>query len=191
MPSSVVFGALAAVLLFWTVGAYNRLMRLRAEANTAFAALEAELSKQVALVRECLPPLEATQPASLEDGVSFWAGLHGAAAQFAASLAAARARPLEPDGIAALSAAQDVLAMAWERAERDDAHDLAGARLPESVTTRRVQLVLQTHAATDQFDRAVGRYNEAIAQFPAVLLAWLFGFKPGRSVRHIANVARL
>ena len=25
----------------------------------------------------------------------------------------------------------------------------------------------------------------------AVLLAWLFGFKPGRSVRHIANVARL
>jgi LemA protein len=191
MPSSVVFGALAAVLLFWTVGAYNRLMRLRAEANTAFAALEAELSKQVALVRECLPPLEATQPASLEDGVSFWAGLHGAAAQFAASLAAARARPLEPDGIAALSAAQDVLAMAWERAERDDAHDLAGARLPESVTTRRVQLVLQTHAATDQFDRAVGRYNEAIAQFPAVLLAWLFGFKPGRSVRHIATVARL
>ena len=191
MPSSVVLAAVAAVLLFWAVGAYNRLMRLRAEANTAFAALEAELSKQVALVRECLPPLEATQPASLEDGVSFWAGLHGAAAQFAASLAAARARPLEPDGIAALSAAQDVLAMAWERAERDDAHDLAGARLPESVTTRRVQLVLQTHAATDQFDRAVGRYNEAIAQFPAVLLAWLFGFKPGRSVRHIATVARL
>jgi LemA protein len=187
MPSSVVLGAIAAVLLFWTVGAYNRLMRLRAEAKTAFASLEAELSKQVALVSECLPPPE-TQPAPLE-GSSFWSALHGAAAQFAASLAAARARPLEPEEIAALSAAQDVLSMAWERAERDDAHDLAGPRLPETVTTRRAQLTLHTHAAIDQFDRAVVRYNEAIAQFPAVLLAWLFGFKPGRKVRHSAGAA--
>jgi len=190
MPSPVVLGAIAALLLFWTVGAYNRLMRLRAEANTAFAGLDAELAKQVALVRECLPPAEATQPATLEDaGSSFWAGLHGAAAQFAASLAAARTRPLEPDGIEALSAAQDVLAMAWERAERDDAHDLAGARLPESITARRAQLAMQTHVAIDQFDRAVGRYNEAIAQFPAIVLAWLFGFRPGRGVRQIAMPA--
>ena len=182
MPSSVVFWIVAAVLLFWTVGAYNRLMRLRAEANIAFANLEAELSRQVELVRNNLPPAEATQPASLEGEGSFWAGLHGAAAQFAACLAAARARPLEPEGIAALSAAQEVLAMAWERAERDDAHDLAGPRLPDTVTARRAQLAQQTHAATDQFNHAVARYNEAIAQFPAVLLAWLFGFKPGRGI---------
>src|SRR6185369_11126833 len=163
MPSSVVLGAFAAVLLFWAVGAYNRLVRLRGEANTAFAALEAELVKQIALVHECLPPVDATQPAALEQGVSFWAGLHGAAAQFAASLAAARIRPLEPDGIDALSAAQDVLAMAWRR--------------PERVTMRRAQLTMQTFAAIDQFDRAVARYNEAIAQFPAVLLAYLFDFR--------------
>jgi LemA protein len=189
MPSPVVLGAIAALLLFWTVGAYNRLMRLRAEANTAFASLEAELAKQILLVRECLPPAEATQPAALEDGSSFWAGLHGAAAQFAASLAVARTKPLEPERIEALSAAQDVLAMAWERAERDDAHDLAGARLPESVTARRAQLAMQTRAAIDQFDRAVVRYNGAIAQFPAVVLAWLFGFRPGRGVRQVATAA--
>jgi LemA protein len=189
MPSSVVLWSIAALLLFWGVGAYNRLMRLRAEANTAFAVLEAELSKQVELVRECLPPPEPTQPAPLDgEPTSFWAGLHGAAAQFGASLAAARSRPLDPDGIAALSAAQDVLAMAWERAERDDAHDLAGPRLPETLTARRAQIVMQTHAATDQFDQAVGRYNEAIGQFPAVLLAWLFGFKAGRGVRGLTTV---
>jgi len=33
----------------------------------------------------------------------------------------------------------------------------------------------------------VMRYNEAIAQFPAVLLAWLFGFKPGRGVTPLAT----
>jgi hypothetical protein len=27
------------------------------------------------------------------------------------------------------------------------------------------------------------QYNEAIAQFPAVLLAWLFGFNPARGLR--------
>src|SRR5215213_804594 len=99
MPSSFVLWAAAALALFWAVGAYNRLMRLRADANTAFAALEAELLRQVALVRESLPQ-EASQPGGAEDEGSFWAGLHGAAAQFAASLAAARRLPLEPDGIA-------------------------------------------------------------------------------------------
>ncbi len=74
--------------------------------------------------------------------------------------------------------------MAWERAERDDAHDLAGPRLPETLTARRAQIVHRRRTrAIEQFDQAVGRYNEAIAQFPAVLLAWLFGFKPGRGVR--------
>jgi LemA protein len=174
----------AAVVLFWGVGAYNRLMRLRSEANTAFSALEGELSKHVALVRDCLPPAqEGTQPAPLDDDSRFWGGLHGAATQFAASLSAARSKPLDPEGIAALAAAQDVLAMAWERAERDDAHDLAGSRLPENVSIRRQQIEIQTHAATDQFDIAVARYNAAIAQFPAVLLALLFGFKAARGVR--------
>src|SRR5687767_11413415 len=113
MPTSIVFWSVAAVALFWVVGAYNRLMRLRAEANSAFATLETELSRHVELVRNQLPGPEPTQPASLDNDGSFWAGLHAAATQFAASLAVARTRPLEPAGIAALSAAQDVLTMAW------------------------------------------------------------------------------
>lgn len=189
MPSSVVFWSLAAVLLFWAVGAYNRLMRLRAEANTAFSALETELSKQVALVDECLPPPDVTQPAPLGGDSGFWSGLHGAAAQFSASLAVARARPLEPQRIAALAAAQNVLTMAWERAERDDAHDLAGPQLPETLTARRAQIVIQTHAAIDHFDQAVARYNSGISQFPAVLLAWLFGFRTARGLRSSAAAA--
>lgn len=179
MPKSVLFWIAAAVLVFWVVGAYNRLMRLRAEAISAFGGLEAELSRQVELVRRQVPPPEATLPAPLEPEGSIWAGLHGAASQCAASLAAAHSRPLEPQGIAALGTARDVLAMAWDRAERDDAHDLAGPRLPDTVTAGRAHLVLQTQAATLAFNQAVSRYNQAIAQFPAVVLAWVFGFKPG------------
>jgi LemA protein len=182
MAPSLVFWIVAAVLLFWSVGAYNRLVRLRSEAKSAFAVLEQELARQVQLVQACLPESE-TQPASLFDGEStFWGSLQGAASQFAASLAAARSRPLDPEGIAALHAARDVLAMAWERAERDDAHDLAGSRLPETVSTTRAHLVAQAGAAAEQFNLAVSRYNHGISQFPAVLLAWLFGFKAARGL---------
>lgn len=183
MSSSLVFWIVAALTLFWSVGAYNRLVRLRSDANSAFAALEVELTRQVQLVHACIPPDEAQPVTQFEGGSAFWAGLQGAAAQLAASLASARARPLDPERIAALGAAQEVLAMAWERAERDDAHDLAGARLPEDVSGERAQLVRMTQAATEHFNQAVARYNQGIGQFPAILLAWLFGFQPGRGLR--------
>jgi len=174
---------LAAVALFWAVGAYNRLVRLRSEANHAFAALESELARQVRLVQECTPPEDEQGQSQFTGGSAFWGGLQGAAAQLQASLAAAKSRPLDPERIAALGAAQEVLGMAWDRAERDDAHDLAGPRLPEDFSGERQQLVRMAQAATEHFNQAVNRYNEAIAQFPAALLAWLFGFHPGRGLR--------
>lgn len=184
MDSSLLHWVVAAVLLFWCIGAYNRLVRLRGEAVSAFAAVDGELLRQVRLVQELLAEDEEGGPASIFEGSepSFWGGLRGAAAQLEASLAQARQRPLEPARIAALGAAQVVLADAWERAERDDAHDLAGPRLPDTLTANRAQMTVQCIAAADRFSRAVEAYNAAIAQFPAVLLAVLFGFKAGRGM---------
>jgi LemA protein len=176
-----------AVLLFWAVGAYNRLIRLRAAALLAFAGVEAVLVGQVELVRSCLPP--SAVPASvqededlLDDMSSLWSGLGAAASQFAASLAAAKARPLDPNAVAALNAAIGVLHMAWHRMQQDDAHDLAGAALPESLQSQWQQLDTQQKAAAAIFNDAVKSYNEAIAQFPALLLAWLFGLGPARAL---------
>jgi LemA protein len=181
--SSFLPWVIAAVVVFWMVGAYNRLVRLRSDANAAFAALEAELSRQVQLVHACVPPEEDQGQSQFAGGSAFWGGLQGAAAQLAASLASAKSRPLDPDRIAALGAAQEVLGMAWDRAERDDAHDLAGPRLPDDLNGERQQLVRMAQAATEHFNQAVASYNAAIAQFPAVLLAWLFGFQPARGLR--------
>jgi len=174
---------IAAVTLFWAVGAYNRLVRLRSEAKAAFIALEGELQKQVQLVMACIPPEEDQPPSQFTGGSAFWGGLQGAAAQLAASLASARTRPLDPERIAALGAAQEVLVTAWDRAERDDAHDLAGPRLPENFSGERQQLVRMAQAAIEHFNEAVTRYNQAVAQFPAVLIAWLFGFQPAQGLR--------
>ncbi|MDB5861104.1 MAG: hypothetical protein JWQ76_4793 [Ramlibacter sp.] len=183
MDSTLVPWIVAAVSLFWAVGAYNRLVRLRSEANAAFAALETELAKQVQLVHACLPPEEEQGASQFSGGSAFWGGLHGASAQLAAALAMARSRPLDPERIAALGSAQEILAMAWDRAERDDAHDLAGPRLPSDLSGELSHMVHTAQAATENFNQAVTRYNDAIQQFPAMLLAWLFGFQPGRGLR--------
>jgi LemA protein len=127
-------------------------------------------------VRETLPPSQSTQPAALMDEVGqLWAALGGATAQLSASLAAMRPRPLQAEAAAALGTAQAVLMSAWQRVQHD-AHDLAGASLPDTVAAQWQQLAADTAKAQAQFNEAVARYNAAIGQFPAVLLAWLFGF---------------
>ncbi|MEJ7928871.1 LemA family protein [Ramlibacter sp. AN1015] len=184
MTQSLLTWSAVAVLLFWSVGAYNRLVRLRADVNAAFAQVDAQLQQEVQLV-ESLLASDRQPPDSLFPGQgqpSFWGGLHGAALQLAATLAQVRARPLDAQRVDALAAANGVLRMAWERVEREDAHDLAGPRLPHSLATTRDQLVTQASAAVEQFNQAVARYNAAVAQFPAALLAWIFGFKPGHAL---------
>lgn len=181
--SSLLPWGIAAIVLFWTVGAYNRLVRLRSQAKATFAKLDAELTRQLQLVQTCIPPEEEQQASQFSGGSAFWGGLQGAAAQLAATLQSAKARPLDPDRIAALGAAQEVLTMAWDRAEHHDAHDLAGPRLPENFSSERQQCVRMTIVAAENFNTAVTQYNEAIAQFPAVMLAWLFGFHKARGLR--------
>jgi len=181
----VVWGVLA-VLLFWSVGAYNRLVRLRADANAAFAAMAAQLTRQTELVHASMPasmiPTGLTQPGELLDEVTaLWSGLRGAATQLTASLTAMQSRPLEPQAAAALTEARDVLTSAWSRVDHE-ANDLAGSSIPEALTEQWLGLSAQSRAAAELFNQAVGRYNDAIAQFPALLLASMFGFKPGRGV---------
>ena len=197
MTSSLLAWIGLALLLFWTVGAYNRLVRLRAEANLAFAEVDSQLQQQLQLADELLrseatpaealalqdPQAQAPVPVQDDEAApASWAGLQGASAQVAACLAVSRSRPLHAEATAALAAAYQVLTTAWERAEREDAHDLSGPRLPEALLASRAQLLAQSLAAIARFNEAVARYNAAIAQFPAILLAWIFGFKRGQAL---------
>ena len=186
MNSSFVLWPALGVLVFWSVGAYNRLVGLRAGARQAFAALDARLQEQLALLQSCLPASMKgsllTQPGELLDEVALlWIGLRSAAAQLAASLAAARARPLDTRAMAALTAAHGVLEATWQRMQ-PAALDRAGLPLPENVQPRWEQGALHTRAAGDTFNLAVTHYNAAIAQFPTLLLARVFGFKAARTL---------
>ena len=186
MSNPLVLWGIAALVLFWSVGAYNRLVRLRSAANEAFAAMAAELSQQAELVHASMPasmiPTGLTQPGELLDEVTLlWSGLRAAATQLTVSVAAMRLRPLQAEAAAALSQAWDILLAAWVRVSQE-ANDLAGSSIPEALTQQWLERSARSRAASEQFNQAVQRYNDAIAQFPALLLAGLFGFQRARGV---------
>ncbi|MFT3813282.1 MAG: LemA family protein [Acidovorax sp.] len=174
MPTSPIFWAACALLLFWAVGAHNRLVRLRSGVVQAFGGLDAHVQRLLAMLAEC----DAAH-AGDEHVADARRALQAAAAQLGASLAVARAKPLKPEATAALATGRDALDGAWQalmRAREDEAGPAAVAPWKQQWDEH------QAHArlAVQQFNAAAGQYNQAIAQFPAVLLAWLSGFKPAR-----------
>jgi LemA protein len=177
MSLSLLPWALAFVGVAWALGAYNRLVRLRAEVNTAFAAVDGELQPLARLVDDMLHGIDPDDEDRQEPSDQFLAPIRDASAALSAALVAARARPLEGPRIQALREAGEVWARAWDRAERADAHDLAGPQLPETVSTERALRLKQAEVIGSQFNAAVDRYNRAIGQFPAVIIALIFKFK--------------
>ena len=170
-----------AVLLFWAVGAYNRLVRLRSSVIQSFGTLDAELQRRASLLGEY--DAAVTGPRMPEDAQVHEA-LRASSTQFTASLAVMRARPLDASASAALAAAAKVLDAAWQKlieAGQSAAEDHSVAAL-NSLIERSAQQHAQIEHATTQFNIAVDQYNGAVAQFPANVLAWVFGFKQTRTL---------
>ncbi len=188
---------LLAVLLFWAVGAYNRLVRLRSAAIQAFGGLDVHFVRVMGMMGEYEAAQSPAPPGQSEARTALWA----ATTQFGACLAVARARPLDAGAAAALSAGREVLRTAWTtmvRAAREPrevpsrtARGKRASREPVAAADddalalweqRWQELWAQSALATGQFNDAVAAYNAAIRQFPARLLAWLFGFHAAQAL---------
>jgi LemA protein len=176
MSDSVVLWLAVAVLLFWAMGAYNRLVRCRSQGIVAFAVLEGLFHQYLELVKTHAPDAQGAEPA-----VAAWAALAAAADQFKASLRFAHAQPLHAPAMKALRTAHETLFESWTRLRELNA-DPADPVLLQALQTQWEQLAVRTEMARADFNRLVANYNEAIGQFPALLLAWLFGFKPAQAL---------
>lgn len=195
MPDSLPFWIGGALALFWFVGAYNRLVRLRSAALQAYATLDAALVRQLEFVLARTAESDAAATASAEPppGVS----LQAAAGQLATLLAATRLRPLDPAGIAALGTALHVLLAAWLHLHPEavvsfeaDGTLSRPAPLhgtdepaPDSVPLAWPEPSAAAEIARSQFNQAVLQYNAAIGQFPALLVAWIMQLRPAALLR--------
>lgn len=187
LPDSISWWVGGAVLLFWFVGANNRLMRLRSAALVAYAALDAALIKQLDYVQARNTRALVVSGVAKQD-VNVESSLLSAVAQMSAMLAVTRLRPLDPARIASLATALHVMLNAWERMYpgevlRFDAEGTLSmpaslpGELPDTPQASPFAWPEPSAAAEiarGQFNDAVRAYNRAISQFPAFIVAWAF-----------------
>lgn len=189
----LLFWLVCAVGLFWAVGAYNRLVRLRTDVRKAFAMLDEQLLRQVIWVQGCVPAAlrELSHTLSGEPELPMdtaWRRLYAASEQFAVALAQVRAHTIDGTASASLAMAHGAMVTAWEGAMRAAADPQSGSAepdLPERVQVRWVTLLHEALPLEDAFNAAVGTYNRALGEFPAIFLTRLFGF------RHAGTIGRL
>ena len=165
-----------ALVFFWAIGAYNRLVRLRAAVGTAFAALEPLLRERLAWVKSVLPPADPSPdaPASTldESQTQAWARLGAAGDQLALALAPVRSQPVSARAVRSLAQAQAALQAAGVA--------VAPAEAGPALQAQWDRLRHQELPLTAAFNEAVRAYNAAATQFPAMVMARLCGFRPGQ-----------
>lgn len=192
MPDSLPLWVGAAVALFWFVGAYNRVVRLRSAALAAYALLDAALVRQIDFVQARAADLQS-KPQDIQAGAS----VQAAAGQLVTLLAATRLHPLQPTRIAALATALHVMLGGWQRLHPDavisfdadgtlsrpaalgDRNDAAAGAAPMAWP----EPSAAAEIARNQFNLAVAQYNTAIRQFPALLVAWIMQLRPAAPLR--------
>jgi LemA protein len=170
MSTTVLFGLLAATGVFWCVGLYNRLMRLRARALDALGSLEKNLRSYTSLMAVQFPDEEGSY-IPLE-----WAGLVSGVKALDACCKAARGLPLQPLPLQMLAQTVDAIDTQWTLL-REQPADLAGPTMPEAMQKLWEEAALKVRTARGGFNQIVDRYNESLHQFPASLAVAVMGFQ--------------
>ncbi|WP_084455351.1 LemA protein [Comamonas composti] len=176
---------LLAVLVFWVVGAYKRLSRLRASCIQQFGALDAHLGQWLALLQQYQAESKSEDRPAAQ--VHAEAALEQTLIQLQSALAEARSRPLRETALASLEHSCSAVNVAWQAVLSvmlDEAEEVQQASM--AWQKRWAEHQVRNHLGLQHFNQAVNQYNTAIAQYPARLLAGLLGL---RSVRALAPMA--
>jgi LemA protein len=167
MSNQIIFVLiLLAIVVFWTVGAYNRLVRLRNAIATAFTQVDVQLGQRHEAVRRLSALVGAEAGPPVDRGM-----LEAACQQAGAALELARRHPGDARPITSLALAEQVLDESLERMPAGPHPDSLLAGLDELAS-----LTSQVGFARQQFNAAVLAYNQAVQQAPTHLLSRVFGF---------------
>ncbi|HSN32618.1 MAG TPA: LemA family protein [Ideonella sp.] len=167
-------GGVLAVLLFWAVGAYNRLVALRNAIGAAWTQIDEPLRRRRELLQQLIGLLReplAAEHAALD------AVLAASEQAHAASLAV-KPRPGEALAIESLQLAEKVLAGALARLrallEQHPSEQPVLAECRAEIDAIEQKLVFRRQL----YNQAAHHYNDAVRQFPTSLLTPLFRFAP-------------
>ena len=165
----------AVALLFWGVGAYNRLVRLRGDLVQRFGPVDEQFKQRHALLLQQLDALVPVLATASAQAAPRMDALRAACQQAESACAHARLHPGAMGAITSLSLAEEILTDARARLP---VPTTAGTALPE-LRAQLAAIDTTLAFARRQFNETVEVYNHAIRQFPTRLLAGLFGFRAG------------
>ena len=165
----------AAVLLFWMVGAYNRLVRLRGAIGVAWAQIDELLARRSFLL-EALA--DAVREHLVDEGITLTALSQADQRQRAAALAV-RARPSHSPALVTWVLAEAELASPLARLQAllEQHPELAGSEPVLPLQRQLVELAPRLVYARQLFSDAVEAYNAALEEIPTRAVARLFGMR--------------
>ena len=168
--------AVLASLIFWSVGAYNRLVRLKNIIANAFGQIDVQLKRRY----ELIPNLVEAARKYLSHERETLEAVIAARNQAKSASDVARSRPSNALAVSTLAAAEQAMSsslgqlFALSEAYPELKADQTIRELSEELTSTENKVTFARQA----FNDAVLDYNNAQGQFPAVLVARLFSFAP-------------
>jgi LemA protein len=182
MSGSLLLWLTLAMLVFWAVGLYNRLMRMRARAFGAFGSVEKHLREYIELTRELTVNAQGESAyqsvVQSQDAVPQGNMLPTELEILDRALKDARQKPLAIEPMARLQQAMTALQRVWEGLLTLPG-DLAGPTIPEDMQARWSVIAHRVETSRNEYNQILSQYNESTAQFPARLIVGLMGVKPG------------
>lgn len=185
--SLLIFSAILAVLFFWAVGAYNRLVLLRASVAKQFAAVDAQLLRVLVWLQGNLPVSMRDMLSEMEEAALPEALLKNerdlkllrTLEELSDSLDLARTQPMSASAMQRVN--QERLALAaWAKAEVRAGQTGEATWFIDPLPYKFDRLKAQAWPLMDAYNQAAFKYNEAIHQFPASLLAKQVKFLPAQ-----------
>ncbi len=173
--SQIVSLSILALLLFWAVGAYNRLIRLRNEITNAFAQIDVQLKRR----HDLIPNLVEVARKYLEHERDTLERVTAARAQVIAAADLVKTRPNAAGPIQSLSMAEGVLANAMTqfKAVIEAYPELKADQNMRELSEELTHTENKVAFSRQLFNDTTLDYNNAAHQFPTNVVANLFGFK--------------
>lgn len=174
-PVSWILLAVALLVVFWAIGAFNRLTRLKNAIANAFGQIDVQLKRRYDLI----PNLVEVARKYLAHEAQTLEAVIAARNQARSAEQSAAASPLNAEAIGALAGAEQVLGGALGRlmvvaeAYPELKADQTMRELSEELASTENRIGFARQAYNDH----VLEFNDAAAQFPTLIIARLFNFK--------------
>ena len=179
------FLAVMAIVVAWAVAAYNGLVQRRNRIGNAFAQVDVQLKRRYDLI----PNLVEVARRYLAHEATTLEAVARARGAAVSAVAGARVAPANATAMRALASAEQELGtsmgrlLALAEAYPDLKADATMQSLSEELTSTENRIGFARQAYNDE----VLAFNDAALQFPAVLVARLFGFPPAAMLQSTRN----